>query len=40
MADALDDDRDMRPYLKSLRQTVESSAVGTRAQRDALLEGW
>lgn len=34
----LKDDRDTRPYLKSLRKTVESSSSGTREQRDALLE--
>jgi hypothetical protein len=35
----LDDDRDTRPYLKSLRKAVEASSIGTREQRDALLEG-
>ena len=35
----LDDDRDARPYLKSLREAAEGkSSVGTREQRDALLE--
>jgi hypothetical protein len=41
VAASLDDDRDTRPYLKSLRKTVEaSSSIGTREQRDALLEDW
>ncbi|MDC0679392.1 GAP1-N1 domain-containing protein [Sorangium atrum] len=41
VATILDDDRDMRPYLKSLRKVAESSStVGTRDQRDALLEDW
>ena len=36
----LDDDRNMRLYLKSLRKSAEgNSSVGTREQRDALLEG-
>ena len=39
VASILDDDRDMRPYLKSLRKAVESSSIGTREQRVALLEG-
>jgi hypothetical protein len=34
----LDDEKDTRPYLKALRKTVKSSSVGTREQRDALLE--
>jgi hypothetical protein len=38
VASILKDDRDTRPYLKSLRKTVESSSSGTREQRDALLE--
>lgn len=38
MAAILDDDRKMRPYLKSLRKTAESSSIGTPEQRDALLE--
>jgi hypothetical protein len=41
VANILDDDRDTRPYLKSLRKAAEaSSSVGTRDQRDALLEDW
>jgi hypothetical protein len=40
VAAILDDDRDTRPYLKSLRKSVESSSIGTREQRDALLEDW
>ncbi|MBL9085714.1 MAG: hypothetical protein JNM10_01095 [Planctomycetia bacterium] len=40
VAAVLDDDRDTRPYLKSLRKKAESSASGTREQRDALLEDW
>jgi len=37
----LNDDRDTRPYLKSLRKAVDaSSSVGTREQRDALLKDW
>jgi len=36
----LDDNRDTRPYLKSLRKAAEKSSVGTRDQRDALLEDW
>lgn len=38
VAAILDDDRDTRRYLKSLRRAVESSSIGTREQRDALLE--
>jgi hypothetical protein len=38
VASILDDDRDTRPYLKSLWKTAQSSSVGTREQRDALLE--
>jgi hypothetical protein len=38
VAAILDDDRDTRPYLKSLRKAAESSSIGTREQRDALLE--
>jgi len=38
VADVLDDDSDTRPYLKALRKTAESSSIGTREQRDALLE--
>lgn len=34
----LDDDRDTRPYLKALRKAAESLSIGTREQRDALLE--
>jgi hypothetical protein len=34
----LDEDRTTRPYLKELRMAVESSSLGTRDQRDALLE--
>jgi hypothetical protein len=37
VAAILDDDRDTRRYLKSLRKAVESSSIGTREQRDALL---
>jgi len=40
IADILDDDRHSRAYLKSLRKAVESSSIGTREQRDALLEVW
>lgn len=40
VASVLDDDRDARPYLKSLRKAVESSSIGSREQRDALLEDW
>jgi hypothetical protein len=40
VAAILNDDRDTRPYLKSLRKTAESSSIGTREQRDALLEDW
>lgn len=37
----LDDDRDTRRYLKSLRKTAEAcSSIGTREQRDALLKDW
>jgi hypothetical protein len=36
----LDDDRDTRRYLKSLRTAVEASSIGSREQRDALLEDW
>ena len=38
VADALDDDREARLYLRGLRRAVESSSIGTREQRDALLE--
>jgi len=38
VADVLDDNRDTRSYLKALRKKAESSAIGTREQRDALLE--
>lgn len=34
----LDDDKNSRPYLKSLRRAVASSSIGNREQRDALLE--
>ena len=40
VVDVLDDERDTRPYLKSLRKAAESSSVGTPEQREALLEGW
>lgn len=40
VVDVLDDERDKRPYLKSLRKVAESSSVGTHEQREALLEGW
>lgn len=36
----LDQDWDTRPYLKALRKSARSSSVGTREQRDALLENW
>lgn len=38
LAAILDDEKDTRPYLKSLRRAVEGSSIGTREQRDALLE--
>jgi hypothetical protein len=40
VAAVLHDEKDTRPYLKALRKAVESSSVGTREQRDALLEDW
>ncbi|WP_246357129.1 GAP1-N1 domain-containing protein [Pyxidicoccus fallax] len=40
VAAILDDDRDTRPYLRSLRKAVDSSSIGTREQRDALLDNW
>lgn len=40
VAEVLDDERDTRPYLKTLRKAAESSVVGTHEQREALLEGW
>lgn len=40
VAAVLDDARDTRRYLKALRKAVESSSVGTREQRHALLEDW
>jgi hypothetical protein len=40
VAAVLDDDRDMRSYLKSLRKAAEASSIGTREQRDALLKDW
>jgi hypothetical protein len=39
VAAILDEDRDTRPYLKSLRKAVEASSIGTREQGYALLEG-
>jgi hypothetical protein len=40
VAAILDDVRDTRPYVQSLRKAVKSSSIGTREQRDALLENW
>jgi hypothetical protein len=41
IAAILGNDRETRPYLRSLRKTAESSSsIGTRGQRDALLEDW
>jgi hypothetical protein len=41
IAAILDDDKDTRKYLKSLRKTAQASNdLGTREQRDALLEDW
>ena len=40
VASILDDDKETRPYLTSLREAVEASPIGTREQRDALLEDW
>jgi hypothetical protein len=40
VAAVLDDEKNTRPYLKALRKAVQSSSVGTREQRDALLEDW
>lgn len=40
VAAVLHDEKDTRPYLKALRKAVGSSSVGTREQRDALLEDW
>jgi hypothetical protein len=40
IATILDDEKDKRSYLKLLRKTAESSSIGTREQRDALLEDW
>lgn len=40
VVDVLDDERESRPYLKSLRMAAESSSVGTSEQREALLKGW
>lgn len=40
VAAVLDDAKDTRPYLKALRKAAESSTMGTREQRDALLEDW
>lgn len=40
VAAILDDDKDTRPYLTSLRKALETSPIGTREQRDALLEDW
>lgn len=41
VAAVLDDDKDTRPYLKSLRKASKASPnIGTREQRDALLEDW
>jgi hypothetical protein len=38
VASILDDERDTRPYLKALRKAAEASSIGSREQRDALLE--
>jgi hypothetical protein len=38
VAAILHEDRDTRPYLKSLRKAAESSSIGTGEQRGALLE--
>lgn len=35
-----DEEKEARLYLKSLRKTAVSSWIGTREQRDALLEDW
>lgn len=40
VAAILDEEWGTRPYLKVLRNAVKSSSVGTREQRDALLEDW
>lgn len=40
VAAILDEQWGTRPYLKALRKAVESSSVGTREQRGALLEDW
>ncbi|MFO0629710.1 MAG: hypothetical protein U0325_29310 [Polyangiales bacterium] len=40
VAAILDERWDTRQYLKALRKDVESSAVGTREQRSALLGDW
>lgn len=40
VAAVLGDDKAMRPYLKALRHAVESSPIGTRAQRDGLVADW
>lgn len=38
VAAILNDNRDMQPYLRSLRKTAESSSIGSPAQRGALLQ--
>ncbi len=40
VAAVLENDSDTRPYLNSLRHAVEVSSIGSREQRDALLEDW
>ena len=41
VASLLSDDRNTRPYLKSLRKASEASpGIGTREQRNALSEDW
>jgi hypothetical protein len=40
VASALDDVWDTRSYLKSLRKAADASSIGTRVQREALLENW
>jgi hypothetical protein len=41
VAAVLKDDKDTRRYLKALRKAADgSSSIGTREQRDALLEDW
>jgi hypothetical protein len=40
VATILDDDRNTRAYLRSLQKAAEASSIGSREQRNALLDDW